>query len=38
MPHALRVNPGIHTMLRKKIAIRWEKMDKFEVDGVNRIE
>jgi tRNA(Ile)-lysidine synthase len=38
MPGVLRVNPGIHTMLRKKIAIRWQKMDQFDVDSVNSVE
>lgn len=32
MPHVRRVNPGIHTMVRKKIAERQEKLDKQVVD------
>ena len=34
MPHVLRVNPGISTMLSKKIVDRLEKLDKSEVEDL----
>ena len=32
MPHALRVNPGIHTMIRRRLEERFENLDKSGVD------
>jgi tRNA(Ile)-lysidine synthase len=32
MPHVLRVNPGIATMLRKRIIKRGTKLDEYDVD------
>lgn len=32
MPHARRVNPGIHTMIRRRLEERFENLDKSGVD------